>query len=280
MTQTDPHAAMRSALEEAMLAVEPLSLLDASDLNDPLSKWLTFGNLIAAKEAVESAKAALATPPPVEQVAGDAAPQDALTAREMLDKAVGIPEEICRVIGALPGSSIHSALADVELQLKRLRADALTGRPVIAPTGFVLVPREPTMDQLNAAVSSTGAGSGMSWNGRSPQSLFRQAWTAMLAAAPSEQPIPVGEGLERLRELSERATAGPWMQDENCVSQEEVGGYCSIAQCGKLVKYGAAHGIHGEFGHYEQTEANAAFIVAAVNHVRAILHPTKAGEKL
>lgn len=64
-----------------------------------------------------------------------------------------------------------------------------------------------------------------------------------------------------LHELLAKATPGPWMLDENCIAQEEVGGWCNIAKCGALVKYGPGRNAPG----YEQTEANAALIVAAVN---------------
>lgn len=43
--------------------------------------------------------------------------------------------------------------------------------------------REPTRDILNAAVDTTGAGSGMSWVNRSPQTLFEQAHRGMIDAA-------------------------------------------------------------------------------------------------
>lgn len=49
----------------------------------------------------------------------------------------------------------------------------------------MLVPKEPTRDMLNAAVDATGAGSGMSWANRSPQTLFEQAYKGMIAAAPA-----------------------------------------------------------------------------------------------
>jgi hypothetical protein len=52
--------------------------------------------------------------------------------------------------------------------------------------GMVMVPKHPTMAMLNAAVDHTGAGSGMDWNGLSPQSLFRRAWFAMLTASNRE----------------------------------------------------------------------------------------------
>ncbi len=49
----------------------------------------------------------------------------------------------------------------------------------------MLVPKEPTRDMLNAAVDATGAGSGMSWANRSPQTLFEQGYKGMIAAAPT-----------------------------------------------------------------------------------------------
>ncbi|MFD1104188.1 hypothetical protein [Sphingobium olei] len=44
----------------------------------------------------------------------------------------------------------------------------------------------PTMEMLNAATDATGAGSDMSWSNRSPQTMFEQAWSAMIAAAREE----------------------------------------------------------------------------------------------
>lgn len=52
-------------------------------------------------------------------------------ARELWAKAVAIPMQACQYIGARPGSSIHSALAEVELQLRKLSERALA-KPVPA----------------------------------------------------------------------------------------------------------------------------------------------------
>ena len=43
--------------------------------------------------------------------------------------------------------------------------------------------REPTEAMANAAVDATDAGSDMSWANRSPQQLFRDGYSAMIAAA-------------------------------------------------------------------------------------------------
>lgn len=58
-----------------------------------------------------------------------------------------------------------------------------------------------TREMLNAAVDATGAGYGMSWVNRSPQTLFEQGWYAMLAAARAH-PAPLQSGLPSVEEMA------------------------------------------------------------------------------
>ena len=72
----------------------------------------------------------------------------------------------------------YAILQDAVIELLAARSQGHT-------EGWRLVPVEPAVEMLNAAVDATGAGSGMSWNGMSPQSLFERGYRAMLAAAPA-----------------------------------------------------------------------------------------------
>lgn len=73
-----------------------------------------------------------------------------------------------------------------------------------APSGFVLAPADPSMVMLNQAVDATGAGSGMSWNGRSPQSVFEAGYRAMVAKlAPASTPAVSREEVLGLVEIVE-----------------------------------------------------------------------------
>lgn len=58
--------------------------------------------------------------------------------------------------------------------------------------------RSPTLTMLNSAVDRTGAGSGMSWSNRSPQTLFETAHTAMIDAILADE-----------RDHKERRNGGP-----------------------------------------------------------------------
>lgn len=51
---------------------------------------------------------------------------------------------------------------------------------------YVMVPREPTPEMLDAAVDATGIGSGMTWSNRSPQTVVEVAYAAALSAAPAQ----------------------------------------------------------------------------------------------
>jgi hypothetical protein len=59
----------------------------------------------------------------------------------------------------------------------------------------VVVPREATVVMQNAAVEAAEMGGGMSWSNRSPQSVARVAYRAMLASSPyATPPSPAADG--------------------------------------------------------------------------------------
>jgi hypothetical protein len=91
-----------------------------------------------------------------------------------------------------------------------------------------------------------------------------------LGVADRATPEPSPQAVSSLRGgIADAAhTPGPWVVSENGVSQETVGGWCGIADCGRLVRYGTSGGMR--YADYETTVANARLIAAAPEMFEAL----------
>jgi len=156
---------------------------------------------------------------------------------------------------------------------------------------WVVVPREPT-DKQRQEIKSWLQFAGGSHDSPTINNIYR----AMLAAAPHPTTNGAILGVEELRELSERATGGPWCWEqcgEKCdapvigIAYRDDDTDCKNPLSGYLEGY---DGDGNEVTYYRETiayevqdcdgasaSANAAFIVAAVNFIRSNLTPTTKG---
>ena len=205
MIPTDPHAAMRSALAEAHR-----EMADAADFIRHISRVTGYPDECFSREefddklsrydrVVGEVAAALSTPQPTPLgTAGDAAPQDALTAREML------AAEYERDGNVKTAQWLRSLKEHPQGYVQTLRAieRALATRPVIAPAVGEEIKRGDTYINKGDVYHCSGIDVGDHGNriecfGSTEQDaeLLRDRVLAALAAVRSLHPTKAGEKL-------------------------------------------------------------------------------------
>ena len=128
----------------------------------------------------------------------------------------------------------------------------MTTSPTTDQPDYVMVPREPTMEMLNAAIDTDSRKLGdISPLGFrcSPQRMFEQAWSAMIAAAPAS-PIPTSVNGAGEREALVQYVTHYGPQCRDCADEDGVCPATGIG-CGQRAKaaafvvdaliYGAKH---------------------------------------
>ncbi|MBC7602747.1 MAG: hypothetical protein H7255_08830 [Ramlibacter sp.] len=155
--------------------------------------------------------------------------------REVLERALWL----IRLRNFDPDSKTGKLAADLDALIAQ--PESIESRPD-APEGFVLVPREPTPEMIEAAASFGGPGNG--YNAQRGREAV-ETWKEMLAAAPKGESNPMPDApatilalIARNRKLEAVATAvrGSMLEFDNAHDIDGTPTYRSITDLRAAIK--------------------------------------------